>query len=159
MIIADSGQAEKKERHIDWFSFKKTISITKTKPWYMSYTGWQLFTILILVSSLRLFSRYKLRKKIRSLKATTVVFQSVLSAHLPFWFVLRWVTEAPSSLAGWITKISPYWHKRWAGSCECNGARRVSTKVTILSSWSLGSEQWAGLFLMALFSLTDWNLY
>lgn len=58
MIIAESGQADrKKERHIDWFSFKKTILITKTKLCYMSYTGWQLFTTLVLVSSLRLFSR------------------------------------------------------------------------------------------------------
>lgn len=32
MIIAESGQADrKKERHIDWFSFKKTILIKKNK--------------------------------------------------------------------------------------------------------------------------------
>lgn len=32
MIIAESGQADrKKERHIDWFSFKKTILRTKNK--------------------------------------------------------------------------------------------------------------------------------
>lgn len=45
----------------------------------------------------KIIFKIEIKNKIRSLKATIVVLQSVLSAHLSFWFVLRWVTEAPSS--------------------------------------------------------------
>lgn len=87
----------------------------------------------------KIIFKIEIKKKISSLKATIVVLQSVLSAHLSFWFVLRWETETPSSLPEWVTKISPYWRTRWARNCDCNGARR-GAMMWHCSFWSLGNE-------------------
>ncbi len=104
----------------------------------------------------KIIFKIEIKKKIRSLKATIVVLQSVLSAHLSFWFVLRWETEAPSSLPEWLTKKSLLMQEKWAGSCECNGVRRVvlTWHFAVFGVWVM-SMGWTILNG----TLTDWNLY
>lgn len=103
----------------------------------------------------KIIFKIEIKKINKSLKATIVVLQSsVLSAHLSFWFVLCWVTEAPLLSPNEWQKYLLTQEESWRLWMQRSEREVLQWHLEVFGVWVMSTD-WTNLNG----TMTDSNLY
>lgn len=143
-----------KERHIDWFRFKKSILKTENKA--MLYVIYRMTVIYNtntgIITKIIFKIEIKFLKKKESNNSCLIGFVST-----PFPLICITLSDWNSLITPWMNHKNKSVPMRWAGSGECSGARRA------VLMWHFAISEVGVISIGLDYNLngtfTDWNLY